>query len=366
MDNETHLAWKNPTKSWTSSNWFRFGLPAALLSILILLAASWNLKDYKSKHANDAASTLIDLPPFALAPTAPTSSDDLSAGNATLGFTSIVALSRGTKWRVEGLQAAANYSQLALQIPTQPGWSSPFIEAFENFGPHAHGAAMAWLAHIDLLKLIIGNRWPSALVLEDDMDWSADIRTQTPQLASAVLNLTQQPAHPSAPYGLAWDVLWLGHCGDPPHLDAPHILYNDSTAADIHTWRGGDKWIKTQLNSSQRAVHFSNSPVCTFAYGVTAQGAKNVLAIAAEGKGGAFDLMLMNACKNKALRCVTVNPEIFDPYHPAEGEESEVGAGDHGEEFKSKSSNLRKGHTDNVMRSARCLALFGETCFNGE
>lgn len=225
---------------------------------------------------------------------------------------------------------------------------------------------MAWLAHIDLLKLIIGNRWSSALILEDDMDWSTQIRQQTPLIASAVLNLTAQSPEPGYPYGQDWDVLWLGHCSDPPELDKPHVLYPDPTAAeDINTYRGLNKHIKTVLNGSQRAVHFSTSPVCTFAYAVTSTGARRVLDLAATGVGGAFDLMLMHACKRKDLRCISVNPEVFDPYHPAEGEESEVGAADHGEEFKSKSSNLVKGHTDNVLRSARCAGLFNETCFNG-
>jgi GR25 family glycosyltransferase involved in LPS biosynthesis len=49
---------------------------------------------------------------------------------------------------------------------------------------------MAWLAHIDVLKLIIMNRWGSALVLEDDVDWSVQIREQTRKVAKAIVELT--------------------------------------------------------------------------------------------------------------------------------------------------------------------------------
>ena len=87
--------------------------------------------------------------------------------------------------------AAAAASNIGVFIPEQPKWSTSFVKAFELFGNiDTHGAALAWLAHIDVLKLIIQNRWQSALVLEDDVDWSVDIRKQTSEVAKAVLELT--------------------------------------------------------------------------------------------------------------------------------------------------------------------------------
>ena len=67
--------------------------------------------------------------------------------------------------------AAAKASDIELFIPEQPKWSDSFVNAFELFSNFdTHGAALAWLAHIDVLKLIIQTRWKSALVLEDDVD----------------------------------------------------------------------------------------------------------------------------------------------------------------------------------------------------
>lgn len=79
------------------------------------------------------------------------------------------------------------------------------------------------------------------------------------------------------------------------------------------------------------------------------------------GRGGAFDLMLMHACQGKVLKCVSVNPEIFSPYHPAEGEMSEVRAGDNGETVDQDVSRSM-GETYNIRQSTRCSAIFHSTC----
>lgn len=84
------------------------------------------------------------------------------------------------------------------------------MNAFQIFGPiEAHGAAKAWLGHIDLLKYIIQNRWGSAVILEDDIDWSVDIRNQTAKISKAVVKLTKQKTNPYAPYGFEWDVMYV-------------------------------------------------------------------------------------------------------------------------------------------------------------
>ncbi|KAL1311419.1 hypothetical protein AAFC00_001581 [Neodothiora populina] len=289
--------------------------------------------------------------------------DDASAANSTLGFQAILALSQGTKWRVDGIKAASSISGITVTIPNQPGWSEDFIKAFEAFGPvEAHGAAMAWLGHLDLLKFIIQNGWGSALIMEDDVDWDVDVRQQTRQISRAVKKLTKSRS--PAPYGDDWDVLWMGHCSDPPYhdqRDGPMVIFDDNTTIPLEKYQGLDPHIREVVKEGQRSVHYSRNPVCTFAYAVTARGARRLLAHAAKGKGGAFDLMLMHACQDKILKCVSVNPEVFDPYNPAEGSSSEVRAGDDGSVFNVEVGKA-KGQTNNILHSARCNALFGEDC----
>jgi hypothetical protein len=245
--------------------------------------------------------------------------------------------------------------------------SRQFIESFEQFGPvDAHGAAMAWLAHIDMLKFIIQNRWSSALVLEDDVDWSVEIREQTRKVAEAVVRLTQQNPSTDAPYGLDWDVIWMGHCGDRTDLDIKlHVTYQDPTVISFERYRSIDNQVTTQLREGHRAVHFSTGPICTWAYGVSAEGARKLLAEASKGQGGAYDLMLMSKCKEEKLRCITVNIQLFDAYHPAEGGQSEVRAGDSSMDLQDDfGASPAMGHTDNVLESARCAGLFSSTCLS--
>jgi hypothetical protein len=223
---------------------------------------------------------------------------------------------------------------------------------------------MAWLAHIDVLKLIIMNRWGSALVLEDDVDWSVQIREQTRKVAKAIVELTEQKAGSETPYGLDWDVIWMGHCGDPPDFkQVRHVTYGDPTVLPLEKYRNINKHVTTQLEPGQRAVHFSVGPICTWAYAVSASGAHKLLAEASEGHHDAFDLMLMNKCKSEKLRCITVNMELFDQYLPAEGEQSEVRAGNSGADSEADPISLQSmGHTDNVLESARCAGLYNSTC----
>ena len=195
------------------------------------------------------------------------------------------------------------------------------------------------------------------------MDWDVEIRRQTPGIAAGVRKLTKQKERMGLPYGDAWDIMWLGHCSDPPPFpDEGKIIYfADNTTAPISSYRGLNPRVKDVLQDNQRAVHYSINPVCTFGYAVSHSGARKLLAHASLGQGGAFDLMLMHACKDKVLKCVSVNPEVFDPYNTAEGGTSEVRAGDSGLEFD-KEAGKGMGHTDNILRSARCFSLFGTTC----
>ncbi|KAI4756599.1 hypothetical protein E4T52_04256 [Aureobasidium sp. EXF-3400] len=341
------------------------------LVLVLLFVAQWKRNEIETWRGAYAASTpnianqdskldsIAEFKDDAAAPSPP----DFTAANSTLGFQAILALSQGTKWRVDGLHAAAKVAGITVTVPQQPKWSDPFIKAFQDFGPiEAHGAAMAWLGHLDLLKFVIQNNWGSALILEDDMDWDIDIRRQTPPIAKAVRELTKAKGG-KEPYGKNWDVLWMGHCSDPPPFkdEGKIITFTDNTTAPLDKYRGLNPRLKDVIKDEQRIVHYSINPVCTFAYAVSHSGARNLLAHASLGKGGAFDLMLMHACQDKVLKCVSVNPEVFDPYFPAEGGASEVRAGDAGVDFDHEVGK-GMGHTDNTLNSARCFAQFGKTC----
>ncbi|KAK1807278.1 hypothetical protein LTR12_018377, partial [Friedmanniomyces endolithicus] len=289
---------------------------------------------------------------------------DFTAGNSTLGFGTILALSQGTQWRIDGMRAAAHVSGIELQVPAQPGWPKQFIQAFRESGPiEAHGAAVGWLGHKELLKLVLQSGCSSALILKDDMDWDTEIRNQTRLIAAAVRALTNEEDNGQAPYGSGWDLLWMGHCGDTANINRPMFIFKDHTTIPPDEYRGLDRHITMIVREGERSVHYSENAACSFAYAVSAEGAEKLLYLASSGHGGAFDLMLMGACRAKELRCVSVNPEVFDPYRPADGELSEVQDGDCGDTLDVHVGD-GMGYTDNIRQSARCLGLFNSTCYS--
>jgi hypothetical protein len=93
------------------------------------------------------------------------------------------------------------------------------------------------------------------------------------------VELTEQKAGSETPYGLDWDVIWMGHCGDPPDFkQVRHVTYEDPTVLPLEKYRNINKHVTTQLKSGQRAVHFSVGSICTWAYAVSANGAHKLLA----------------------------------------------------------------------------------------
>lgn len=215
----------------------------------------------------------------------------------------------------------------------------------------------------------------TVLILEDDVDWDVRLRrVQIPLAANAARMLfpsrrtlilkpithllrdhTQYWGHDDA-----WDLLYLGHCGDylnaispnGPSKDRPvsfdgvaHIVYKDPTLpdrTDLHpfTQRLFDA---LDLPMHSRALHRSSFPLCSFGYAVTRPAAQHLLEEFAPAKlrtdgPRAFDVALLHACiagsgtpsptrwnnpnphpdpnlRNKhaspGLRCWSLNSELF-------------------------------------------------------
>lgn len=113
----------------------------------------------------------------------------------------------------------------------------------------------------------------------------------------------------------------------------------------------------------------------TFAYAVTLDGAKKLLKEASTlgGFPEAFDVRLAGICHRKEVDCMMVAPELMHHHVPPEKEgfeASESVAADNGHEHDGDGEtldaiSLGMGTTDNVVNSARCRALFNNTCMTG-
>lgn len=263
------------------------------------------------------------------------------------------------RWRKDGMVDAATLTGLEIQYPTQPQWTDAdehaFVEHSRDGGDSpSGGAAKAWLGHLYTLRH--ASNFSTALILEDDMDWDVAVKQQAVDVANAIWTLS----HPQylltlgrvvgqaakleaelddAPYGLAWDVLWLGHCGSAVPEDPDAIYrYNDSSLPPVTQSAVQDKGV--------RFVYQSGSPVCSFAYAVTRHSAEKILRTAT-GNSVAFDVWLHFACERGQLTCFAVNPELFHQHEMAGAHDSLINGLDSGNPIEFEKTN-------NIWHSARC------------
>lgn len=228
------------------------------------------------------------------------------------------------------------------------------------------GSSKAWLAHLDIVKYIYQSNLQTALILEDDADWDVAIRDQTQNLSTAVRQLIKSPESDSTPYGLDWDVLWIGHCGAKYTEGVDEfVMFDDVNVIPREPYKSYRKGDIGSLPEEKRILFKSDGPICTFAYAVTHEGARKIISGMGAGQGEAFDVEMSFMCERRELNCIAVVPELVHEYWPpAEfnvksfvdtGNGEGVGAPE--EEFESK-----KGSVMNIVHSARCQALWHEDC----
>lgn len=269
------------------------------------------------------------------------------------------------------MSAAAQLTGLQLKIPKQPPIHPDLVNAFQALGPEeiqhpTHGASAAWLAHLDILKHVWQSDLDTALIIEDDVDWDVTIREQTVRIAEAVRNLTHTyNDNETAPYGRAWDVLWIGHCGEYWEDRIETIVYEDTGVCPHDKYVGWAKNYVDRLPDHRRSVYWSLNPVCSFAYGVSGEGARKILTHLGGAQDEAFDVSMMHFCQQRVLNCISVVPEVMHQYFPAEsfGVKSLVDVAN-GEVQGSVDESLESvmGTTENILESARCHALWGRSC----
>lgn len=120
--------------------------------------------------------------------------------------------------------------------------------------------------------------------------------------------------------------MYLGHCGDhSPASDwsgksaspPPAASFSDPSLPVLQDLDASTQRFFSDLYvpSQTRLVHKSVSPLCTFGYAVTRQAAERILydKAAREHDGGcvAYDVLILEMCRDQGFRCWTVNPEVF-------------------------------------------------------
>ncbi|KAI8632383.1 hypothetical protein F5Y19DRAFT_421024 [Xylariaceae sp. FL1651] len=222
----------------------------------------------------------------------------------------------------------------------------------------------SWRGHMNAIRRIVEEDLESALIMEDDMDWDVHLKDQLINVAKGA-RIVMPSGSQNSPYGDAWDVLWLGHCGEvfpemlPENEGKPehpkYVVQNDQTVPPWSRITGLIDWQKHPQFT--RWVHVSGGPICTFAYALSQKGARKVLFdLSVNGLSGAYDNALASFCRDGAsgnheglqAKCLSVTPGIFF-HHRAKG----IITGDSDIQDVQNSAIRDKGTTENIVWSAR-------------
>ena len=235
----------------------------------------------------------------------------------------------------------------------------------------------------------------SALILEDDVDWDLQIKSQMQTFARAsrllvqpLLNTTDEyldPTHPQpkadeshtdfninehtttsptdSPYGeiSSWDLLWLGHCGSrfplASDINAPLgriILPQDLTVPEPQhlDMEYGNTDLIQQYAPHTRVVSRARVNTCSLAYGISQPGARRLLyELGVKEMSAPYDMMLRQVCDGVQGRrlavCLSVLPQLFQHHRPAGPKAAFSDISDHGGGVNDRAS------TANVRWSVR-------------
>ncbi|KAF2196520.1 hypothetical protein GQ43DRAFT_404931 [Delitschia confertaspora ATCC 74209] len=248
---------------------------------------------------------------------------EATIANSTLGFGAVVAVSHAKSPRQKDLLYAANLTGITITIPAQPVWTDEDLRSFRSPEKSriSKGSALAWMGHLNALRWFLDSPLETALVLEDDVDW--DIRLRTTQIPLAAATIRQLLGNSSTlDYwgSLTWEILYLGHCGDmlkPSRLETlAHQTYEDTTLPPTERLHSRTSKLLLDLGIPEhtRLAHRSYFPLCTFGYAVTRASAQKILdSYNKEGENGcqAFDVRILEACRDHDWKCYTINPELF-------------------------------------------------------
>lgn len=302
----------------------RLLITTCLIILTFTLYSSWHTRKIVKTFHVPSTGPILTLP-------------SLPAANSTLGFGAIAAVSRPTSSRRESLLVAANVTEIDINIPFQPTWTPSDVAAVKApIGSRiSNGSALAWLGHLNVLHWFLDQPdLYSILILEDDVDWDIHLRTsQIPRAAAAtrqmlssesVVNPIENVEEAGGYWGPAseWDLMYLGHCGDmfkPARWNfrVPRRAYYDATIPDREAMTPRTQKFLSNLEIPERVrvVHKSISPLCTFGFAINRPTAQRLVDEIAtrESKGGttAYDVRILEACRDKGLKCWSANPELF-------------------------------------------------------
>lgn len=251
--------------------------------------------------------------------------------NRTLGFEKIFYLSMKHRTDRQDMMALiSGYLDLEFTMVESVNGSSisdkakPYDVRNPPKKPVRPAELGCWRSHAQVWAHIASSGITSALILEDDADFTSSIQEVMSDIDTHLRRLTGAPR--GEPYGInnsdsSWDVLTLGHCygeGEegPPAAKFPKAAkiweaWEDQYAPAMDQYR-----IYLPLSSSNRirVLLPTYAPICTTGYAVTKMGAMRLL-YNVGGPGGALempvDMLMAEKFKAGLLKGYTTVPSLM-------------------------------------------------------
>ncbi|KAL7270472.1 hypothetical protein RUND412_006826 [Rhizina undulata] len=297
-------------------------------------------------------------------------SDDVSkeARNSTLGFGEILYLSMPYRTdRQDAMNILATYTNMKLKL-VQGVDGSTINEKAKPDNTKIEGNELGcWRAHADAWRKVIDLGVETALILEDDIDWDVDVHqifeTLSVEMRKGPFRLHPPSAHEdaTAPYGLDWDVLWVGQClhnPNPSRLDLYHP-YHDPSAPFRNQTRKEDIedmeknfGLQVWKDSQRRVLSPAYDPTCTMGYAITRKGAEHLMYhVGYHGLDNPVDNAMAQRFKDGGLRGYVVVPPIFNMWRVGGGKDSDINKAQGAQPATGRGND--GGWSPNIRNSAR-------------
>ncbi|KAJ5415587.1 hypothetical protein N7465_004282 [Penicillium sp. CMV-2018d] len=189
-----------------------------------------------------------------------------------------------------------------------------------------------WRAHMNALVNVISNSYSTALILEDDADWDVNLKSQLGEFARGLHSLKGTKfVSEEAPYGIDWDLLWIGGCASGPNANETsfYAIPMDPTVPRAHhraTWGGPTNQWKQQYpelaEDSTRFIYRAEMGCCMFGYAVTTKGARKIVsALSIDHLDKPVDDALSELCAGAngrhKIECWAPFPNLIGTYRKA-------------------------------------------------
>ncbi|KAK9242254.1 hypothetical protein V1506DRAFT_548167 [Lipomyces tetrasporus] len=315
-------------------------LPVVLIIGIIIIAISYHSSSFSdsrsSATSSAAASNSADL-------LSATHQEALAkhAYNASLGFGEIVYISMPERTdRQDAMNMLASAFGLKLKLVPGVRGTEMSPKAIpegvpERMQPSELGC---WRAHVDAWRYLLDSDMDTLLIFEDDLDWNPNVKktleTLSLQMQNSKIRLTEPSNYERerAPYGLDWDVLYVGSCKDGANPEFKHIaqIWDDPDVPDIEHLKPAtletlhDYGLVDADIGRKRVLAPAYRTLCTTAYAITRQGAQRLLlTMSYLGLHAAVDNDMSRIFRDGQLRGYTVTPPAFSQFRVGGSKDSD-------------------------------------------